>query len=83
MSLTPLQAPAGQAQSSPEDTAFIFHEDVWTHQMPLFMVTDLLIYLNRRHQRLSQPALGDDLVPGEWEMRRPSTTLEPPRTSYR
>jgi hypothetical protein len=65
MSLTPLQALARQAQSSPEDNAFIFHEDVWTHQIPLLMVTDFLIYLSRRHRRLSQPALGDDLVPDE------------------
>jgi long-chain acyl-CoA synthetase len=32
MSLTPLQALLRQAQSRPEGTAFIFHEDVWTYR---------------------------------------------------
>jgi long-chain acyl-CoA synthetase len=31
MPLTPLQALLSQAQSRPEATAFIFHEDVWTY----------------------------------------------------
>jgi long-chain acyl-CoA synthetase len=32
VSLTPLQALERQAQSRPESTAFIFHEDVWTYR---------------------------------------------------
>jgi acyl-CoA synthetase (AMP-forming)/AMP-acid ligase II len=32
MPLTPLQALLHQAQSRPDDTAFIFHEDVWTYR---------------------------------------------------
>ena len=32
MAVTPIEALMRQAQSRPESTAFIFHEDVWTYR---------------------------------------------------
>ncbi len=54
MSLTPLQALTRQAQSRPEGTAFIFHEDVWTYRR-----------LARESERVAHGLVAKGVKPGD------------------